>query len=80
VTAVEFFEDVVALVGFAGFEERGELFAIAVGVAGGGCALGALDEHGEVLGVDALGFRVQDEDALDDVAQLADVAGPVVLL
>jgi hypothetical protein len=33
-----------------------------------------------MLGLDALGFGVEDEDAFDDVAQLADVAGPVVLL
>ncbi len=56
-------------------------------LAGAGCAVGALGaafgalhEHGEMLGFDALGFGVEDQDALDDVAQLADVAGPVVLL
>ena len=42
--------------------------------------VGALHEHGQVLGFEALGLGVEDEDALDDVAQLADVAGPVVLL
>ena len=31
-----------------------------------------------MLGFDALGLGVEDEDALDDVAELADVAGPVV--
>ena len=39
----------------------------------------AEDEHGQVLAFDALGLGVEDEDALDEVAQLADVAGPVVL-
>ncbi len=32
-----------------------------------------------MLALDALGLGVEDEDALDEVAQLADVAGPVVL-
>ena len=31
-----------------------------------------------MFGFDALGLGVEDEDALDDVAELADVAGPVV--
>ncbi len=72
--AVEFFEDVVALVGFASLQEGGELFA----TVGGGAAVGSLHEHGEVLGFDALDFGIEDEDALHDVAELADVAGPVV--
>ena len=33
-----------------------------------------------MFGFDALGFGVEDEDALDDVAELTDVARPVVLL
>ncbi len=76
--AVEFFEDVVALVGFASLQEGGELFATVGATVGGGAAVGALDEHGEVLGFDALDFGIEDEDALHDVAELADVAGPVV--
>ena len=65
--------------------EGGELFAVAVGgraerCFGAGDTLRALHEHGEMFGFDALGLGVQDEDALDDVAELADVAGPVVLL
>jgi hypothetical protein len=32
-----------------------------------------------MLGLDAAGFGVEDEDALDDVLELADVAGPVIL-
>ena len=33
-----------------------------------------------MLALDALGLGVEDQDALDEIAQLADVAGPVVLL
>jgi hypothetical protein len=33
-----------------------------------------------MLGVDALCFGVEDENSLGDIAQLADVTGPVVLL
>src|SRR5215472_15756176 len=83
VGAVEFFEDVVALVGFASGLEAGELFAAGAGGAGGAGeggagarnSLGALDEHGAMFGFDALRFGVEDEDALDDVAELVDIAG-----
>src|SRR5215472_11738774 len=74
VGAVEFFEDVVALVGFASGLEAGELFAAGAGGAGGAGEGGA----GTRNSLGALGFGVEDEDALDDVAELADIAGPVV--
>ncbi len=77
VTLVDFLEDVVALVGFAGFEEGGELFA-AGGL--GGVARVSLHELGKMFALDASGLGVEDEDALDEIAQLADVAGPMILL
>ena len=40
----------------------------------------AVDQHGQMFALDALDLGVEDHDALDQVAQLADVAGPVVLL
>ena len=33
-----------------------------------------------MFAVDALDFRIEDQDALDEIAQFADVAGPVILL
>src|SRR5579875_2262143 len=75
VSAVELLEDVVALVGFAGLLQRAELFAAIVAAV---AAFGALHENGKVLNFDARGFGIQDQDALDDVTELTNIARPVV--
>ena len=86
VELVDFFEDVVALVGFAGLDEGGA--GVGIAGAGGGGAAGtggvggpgvAEDAGGQVFALDPLDFGIEDEDALDEVAELADVAGPVAL-
>src|ERR1700751_4047640 len=68
---VQFFQDVVALVGFAGLQERGELFTTSVGFAAIASGV-AINEHGQMLAVDAEGFGVEDEYAFDEISQLAD--------
>lgn len=60
---VNLLQDIVAFVGLSRFEQSGELFAACGGFAGV-----AVDEHGQVLALDALDLRVQDQDALDEVA------------
>ena len=79
VALVELFEDVIAFVGLAGLEEGLELFAARGGFAVLAEGLFAEDKGGEVFALNAGGSWVEDEDALDQVAQFADVAGPVVL-
>ena len=78
VALVELLQDVVALVGFAGFEQGGELFALGCLQAVTG-RVAATTSMGRCLRFDALGLGVEDQHALDQVAQFADVAGPVVL-
>jgi hypothetical protein len=65
VKLVQFFEDVVALVCIAGLLERGEIFTAPVGFTGVANSV-AIDEHGQVLALDAQCLRVQDQDALDN--------------
>ncbi|SRR5678815_5077234 len=69
---VQLLQDVVALVGVAGlmqsreFRSRGTAAAITV------------NKGRQVFAFETRGGRIHDDDALDDVAQLADVAGPGV--
>ncbi len=67
----EFLVDEVAFVGVAGFLQGAELF--------GGAGAGALGKRGQVLALNAEDAGIEDEDAFDEIAEFADVAGPVVL-
>ncbi len=69
---VDFFQDVVAFVGFACLVQRAEVFAA--------FADAAMHEHRQVFALDTRCLRVQDQDALDQILQLAYISGPMVLL
>ena len=71
VELVQFFEDVVAFVGFACLLERGELFIAPVGFAGIAAGGVSVDQHREMLALDAQCLGVEDEDAFDEIAELA---------
>src|SRR6187402_23805 len=74
---VHLLQDEVALVGFACFRERRELFCLGAHTITRNLAV---DECGEMLPFDAPRLWIQDHDALDEIAQFTHVAGPLVLL
>src|ERR1700677_3164565 len=64
-------ENVFALIGVARLLQAGELLR--------GARAGPMRKRRQVLALDAQGTGIENEDSLNDVAELTDVAGPVIL-
>src|SRR6185437_3443270 len=72
VALINLLQDVLAFVGFTGLLQRTEVLAVVIPA--------SVDEHGQVAALDAVDLRVQDQHALQNILQLANIPRPWILL
>src|SRR5579862_10010213 len=76
---VELLQNVVAFVSFAGLQQRSEFFAAPIPFSRIPRGI-PIDEHRQMTPFDPLCLRIENQDALDKIAQFTDISRPVILL
>src|ERR1700752_1847509 len=71
VALVDFLQDVLALIGFASLVQRAEVFVALFSA--------TMHEHWQMPALDAVNLRIENQDALENILQLTDIAGPGIL-
>src|SRR5579871_4540628 len=78
---IELFQDVVAFIRLARFQQTRKLFAAHIDPARlSKLARSAIDQHWQMFALDTLCLWIEDNDALYQISQFANVAWPMVLL